>query len=250
MSSVSSVGIDTSFYSSIVKEQSLGEIWPSCHKSGDTNYKNCVALDPPSSKPYVMHLNESNKGEPTNHNPVTLTWSADENYVSCQASGYDWSGTKATSGSVSVSPPLIPAIDQTVGGLDYLKTGTPYTLSCFGKDGITRKRTQLLYNFTDVVPKAHDPAAVINSFEASSTTIRAGESVQFSWSATGAKSCAISTVMLTPACGVYNSSTLGTQGSQSVTPGCGSGTSVRYGLQCSNATDDRVYKYITIKINP
>ncbi|MFA6257708.1 MAG: peptidoglycan-binding domain-containing protein [Candidatus Paceibacterota bacterium] len=228
-----------------------GRSWYPCNKQRvNPTYQNCIALDPPSPRPYVFNLNNSNYGEPTNHNPVTLTWSADENYISCQASGYDWTGAKERSGSTSVLPPLIPAIDQTVSGFNAPpKPGTPYTLSCLGKDGIERKRTKYLYNFADVVPKAHDPAAVINSFEASATTIKAGGSVNFSWSSSGATKCAINSApLLTSACGVYNSGALGTQGARSVTPGCGAGTSVRYQLNCSNATDDPTYKYITVNI--
>ncbi|MFA6177843.1 MAG: hypothetical protein WC694_03040 [Candidatus Paceibacterota bacterium] len=136
-----------------IKEQSFGEIWPSCHKQGDTNYRNCVALDPSSSSPYMMHLNVPNYGESVNHNLIQLTWSVDDNYVSCQASGYDWSGIKARSGSVLVLPPLITRTPNTVAGSDVIDKGrgTPYMLSCLGKDGINRQRTQYLYNFANVV---------------------------------------------------------------------------------------------------
>jgi len=143
---------------------------------------------------------------------TTLTWSSIY-ATSCTASG-SWSGTTATSGSQIV----------TITG-----TGTnTYTLTCTNAFGTTAASS---VNLTDVPP----PAPVLTS---STSSITLGGSPTITWSSVNATSCTAS--------GAWSGS-LGTSGSQAVTPSAaGTGT---YTLVCSNAAGISAASSVTLTAN-
>jgi hypothetical protein len=96
----------------------------------------------------------------------TLTWST-TNAASCTASGA-WSGTQATSGSIS--EPTTTAGNET------------FTLSCIGPGGTTTNSATLTVN---------SPAPTV-AISVNPTTVVAGQSTTLSWSSTNATDCSAS----------------------------------------------------------
>ena len=127
---------------------------------------------------------------------VTLTWSSTD-ATSCTASDA-WSGSKATSGSTTVTPPA---------GLDF------YTLTCTGPGGSGVGKATVTATY---------PAPTM-SFSASSLVISQGQSSTLSWSSTNTTGCTAS--------GAW-SGAMATAGTLSVTPAAGNQT---YNLSCSGA---------------
>ena len=126
----------------------------------------------------------------------TLSWSS-TNATSCTASG-GWSGTKSTSGTQSISP----------------TANTTYTLTCTGSGGSTSGSATVTVTTTS-------GTAPTVTFTANPASIPQGQSSTLTWSSTNATSCALS--------GGYTA-TVGTSGSQSVTPGTGN---TSYFLTCT-----------------
>ena len=123
---------------------------------------------------------------------ATLSWSS--NATSCTASGA-WSGSKALSGSQSVSPTA---------------TST-YTLQCAGTSGSTSR------SVTVTVASPQSPTVSVSASPASITT---GDSTTLSWTSSNATSCTAS--------GAWSGSKA-TSGSQTVSP---TSTST-YSLSCT-----------------
>ncbi len=126
----------------------------------------------------------------------TLKWSS-TNATVCTASG-GWSGTKATSGSVTVSP----------------TTSTTYTLSCAGTGGAAKASVI-------VTVAATTPAPTV-TLTASDASIAAGAASTLTWSSKNASACSGS--------GGW-SGTRGTSGSLSVSPTA----TTTYTLACTNS---------------
>lgn len=131
---------------------------------------------------------------------ATLSWTT-TNATSCTASGA-WSGSRATSGSLTVS-------SGTAGNYTY-------TLSCTGTEGTTVRSAILAVSSVAVTPV---PAITI---AASPSTVTQGSSTTLSWTTTNATSCT--------GTGAWSGSKA-TSGSQSVTPA--STGSINYGLSCT-----------------
>ncbi len=99
---------------------------------------------------------------------ATLYWNASDASV-CTASGA-WSGTRNTTGSVSVSP----------------TTTSTYTLTCEGDGGSTANSVTITVNTPPVV------AAPTVNLSASPASVRRGSTITLSWSSTDANSCSAS----------------------------------------------------------
>jgi Subtilase family len=134
---------------------------------------------------------------------TTLTWSAID-ATSCTASG-NWSGTQATSGSVTLSP--------TTAGT------AAYTLTCANAFGTSAAST---VNLVANSASAAAPAAPKLSLAANSVAV--GGSTTLTWSSVNAASCTAS--------GSW-SGTLAASGSKTITPAA-VGTET-FTLTCSNA---------------
>jgi hypothetical protein len=124
----------------------------------------------------------------------TLTWSS-TNATSCTASG-GWTGTRATSGSLSVSP----------------ASTTKYRLACTGTGGTTSDSATVTVTAT--------PAPPTVTLTASPTSIASGQSSTLDWSSTNATSCTAS--------GGWTG-TKATSGSESVSPT----STTKYRLACT-----------------
>jgi len=142
----------------------------------------------------TLTLNAS-PGTITEGNTTTLSWTS-TNTTSCTASG-GWSGTRGTSGSLTVAP---------------VQTST-YNLSCSGAGGDVSDSVTV-----DVSAAPVDPPVVSLSLAAS--TIDAGGSTTLSWSASNANTCS--------ATGGWSGSR-GTSGSTSVSPA----STTTYGITCT-----------------
>ncbi len=113
-----------------------------------------------SAKPVVqLQLNPSRV---IRGNSATLAWSA-ENAQSCSAAGA-WSGTKATSGSVTV---------------EALSDTTTYSLTCTGPGGSESQSAEVVA--TDVLPSV--------TLNATPTTVLTGGTSVLTWSATNSTAC-------------------------------------------------------------
>jgi hypothetical protein len=133
----------------------------------------------------------------TNGSSTTLTWST-ANATSCTSSG-GWSGARAASGSLVVSPTAT----------------TTYTLSCTGAGG-----TDVESVIVSVTSAPGTPAPVA-TFSASPTTVSSGGSVTLTWSSTNANTCT----------GTNFSTSNATSGSAIVNPT----TNTTYTLTCTGA---------------
>jgi len=100
---------------------------------------------------------------------ASVTWSS-TNATSCVADSA-WSGTQATSGTLSVAPP--------VAG------GYAYSLTCTGPGGVGNGAVALIV--TPVTPPP--PSAPTVSVTVSPATITVGQSATVSWSSTNATTC-------------------------------------------------------------
>ena len=98
---------------------------------------------------------------------ITLTWST-SNANSCSASG-DWSGTKGTNGSETLT-------------LDNVKTYS-FTLTCSGATGTSNAVSSVSVDVQEA------PSPVINSFTSSSSTINLNESITLEWTSSNTNSC-------------------------------------------------------------
>ena len=144
----------------------------------------------------------------------TITWST-TNAASCTAS-VDWTGTKATSGSQSVTPPDGQAA---------------YVLTCVSSGGVSASKTILI-----PLVAASSPLATV-TISATPTTVTSGSSSAITWSSTNATSCTAS--------GAW-SGAKGTSGSVSVSPTANS----TYTLTCSGANATPVINSTNIAVTP
>ena len=113
----------------------------------------------------------------TTGSTTTLSWTS-ANAATCLATGGalldGWTGVQPTSSSgVTVGPILIAG-------------SYTYTLTCTGTGGISQPSSVVV---TVVAPT---PAATVASFNATPTTITAGQSIVLSWTTANATSCAAS----------------------------------------------------------
>ena len=137
---------------------------------------------------------------------TTLSWSA-TNATICSATG-GWSGTRATSGSLSVSP----------------ASTTSYTLNCSGAGG----------SASETVALSVTPASAPRlTFTSADTTVAAGGTTLLSWSSSNTSSCTAS--------GGWSGSR-GTAGSQMVGPLAASAT---FTLSC-NGPGGNVLRMLTV----
>lgn len=146
----------------------------------------------------------------------TLTWSS-TNATDCTASG-GWSGSKATSGTQSVSPTVT----------------TTYTLTCSGAGG-----TSAPSSATVTVNNSNPPPTV--TFSASPVTINLGSNSILAWSSTNATSCTASN-------NINDTSWSGskaTSGTQSVSPT----TNVIYSLICTGPGGNSPQANVTVTVN-
>lgn len=125
---------------------------------------------------------------------TTISWNSTD-VTSCTASG-GWSGTKATSGSQSVSPAV----------------STTYSITCIGDGGSANDSVNISVN------AAPEPVPTVN-ISASPSSIDQGQSAMISWNSTDASSCTAS--------GGW-SGAKATSGSQSVSPA----VSTTYTITC------------------
>jgi hypothetical protein len=142
----------------------------------------------------------------------TITWST-TNAASCTASG-DWSGTKATSGSQSVTPP---------------DAQSTYVLTCVGSGGVSASQ-----NIKIPVTTSTSPLATV-AISVSPTSITSGNGATLTWSTTNATSCTAS--------GGW-SGTKATSGTLSVSPTANS----TYTLTCSGANTTPVAQSVTVVV--
>ncbi len=140
----------------------------------------------------------------------TLTWSSTD-ATSCSASGA-WSGTKATSGSQSVTP----------------GSTASYSITCNGDGGSANSSATVTVNAATPAPTA--------SINASPSTIDQGASSTLTWSSTDASSCTAS--------GAW-SGAKATNGSQSVAPG----STANYSITCTGAGGS-ANDSATVTVNP
>lgn len=141
----------------------------------------------------------------------TLTW-ASSNSTSCVASGA-WSGSQATSGSLSVNPST---------------TGTHnYAIQCTGSGGTASSSATLTVN-------ASAPTLTLS---ASPMSFTLGGSTTLSWTSTNSTSCTASDAW---------TGTKATSGSQSVTPT--SAGSKTFALACTGS-GGTVTKQVTVTVN-
>ncbi len=143
----------------------------------------------------------------------TITWSS-TNATSCTASG-GWSGTKATSGTLSVSP----------------TANTTYTITCSGSGGTSPAQSTTI-NVTPVVVSA--PTVTIS---ASPTSITSGSSSTITWSSTNSTSCTAS--------GSW-SGTKATSGTQSISPTANS----TYTITCTGAGGTSPAQSVNVTVTP
>lgn len=108
---------------------------------------------------------------------TTLAWTT-TNATTCVASG--GTGTDGWNGAVSTS-----SSGQSVGPIVAIGSVT-YTLTCSGSGGSSGP------NSTSVTVGAATPPAAIGTFQASPTTIQAGQSTTLSWNTTNATGCTAS----------------------------------------------------------
>jgi hypothetical protein len=141
---------------------------------------------------------------------ATLTWNSTDT-SDCTASG-GWSGSKATTGSQSVSPGVT----------------TTYTLTCSGDGGSANDSVTI----TVIAAPAPVPTATLS---VSPSTIDQDQSATLSWSSTDATSCTAS--------GGWSGSKV-TTGSQSVSPG----VTTIYTLTC-NGDGGSANDSVTITVN-
>jgi hypothetical protein len=144
----------------------------------------------------------------------TITWST-TNATSCTASG-DWSGTRATSGSQSVTPP---------------DGQSNYILTCVSSGGVSATQNIIVPATTST-----SPLATVN-ISASPTTITSGNSSTITWSSTNATTCTAS--------GAW-SGTKATSGTATVSPTANS----TYTLTCSGANATSGSNSVSITVNP
>lgn len=141
---------------------------------------------------------------------ATISWSSTD-ATSCTASGA-WSGSKANSGSQSVSPTATSS----------------YIISCNGDGGSANDSVTVTVNAAPVpVPTA--------SVSASPSTIDAGQSATISWSSTDANSCTAS--------GAWSGSKA-TSGSENVSPS----TTSNYTITC-NGDGGSANDNVTVNVN-
>jgi hypothetical protein len=134
----------------------------------------------------------------TSGSSSVLTWSS-KNAGSCTASG-GWTGTKAVSGTSSVSP----------------TTTTTFTLTCSGSGGSGHASAIVTVN--TAVPA---PVAPTVTLTASAATITAGSSLTLKWSSKSAASCVA---------GGGWTGTQATNGTRTVSPG----STTTYTLACTS----------------
>lgn len=139
-----------------------------------------------------------------------LTWSS-SNADTCTASG-DWSGSKGTSDSESVTP------------AEGVRT---YTLSCTGQGGTGSKSVSVSVGYPPTM-----------TLTASRTTLTLGQSLVLNWSSSHTDSCTAS--------GAWSGSKLST-GSESVTPEA-TGEQV-YGLNCVGPGGSTI-RAVSVTVNP
>ena len=153
---------------------------------------------PPTSSAPTVSISTS-PSSITSGQSSTLSWSS-TNATSCTASS-GWSGTKSTSGTQAVTP----------------TTNTTYTLTCTGSGGSTNGSATVTVTTTPP-PTGGTPTVTLT---ANPTTVTQGQSTTLTWSSTNATSCALS--------GGY-SATVGTSGTQVVTPGA---NNTSYTITCT-----------------
>lgn len=142
----------------------------------------------------------------------TLTWDA-TNATSCTASGA-WSGTQATSGTLS----------ETLA-----QSGTStYTLTCTGAGGSAHASAVVTV----------DAAAPTVTLSVKPTSITLGQSITLTWTSTNATSCSAS--------GAW-SGTLATSGALSVTPSAAG--SPTYTLTCSGAASATAMSDVNVSVS-
>lgn len=174
----------TTYYFTITAVNALGE----------TQFSNEASATPTAAAPTVSIT--ANPASLVLGTTSTLTWSSTD-ATACTASG-NWTGSRATSGTVSVTPAT---------------TGTAtYTLSCTGSGGTA--------DAAATVTVSAPPPTVTAS--AAPTTIILGDTSTISWSTTNASSCTAS--------GAWTGARA-TTGNQVVTP-TASG-SLDYTLRCT-----------------
>ena len=164
---------------------------------------------PPTPAPVVtlgVSPNSIASGQST-----TLTWNA-TNASTCNASG-SWSGTRATSGSLSVSP----------------TANASYALTCSGAGGSVTRTASVS------VTAPPTPAPLV-TLGASPSAITAGQSTMLNWSSTNASSCSAS--------GSWSGSRA-TNGSLSVSPT----SNASYTLTCSGAGGS-VNRTVAVSVTP
>jgi peptidoglycan/xylan/chitin deacetylase (PgdA/CDA1 family) len=144
----------------------------------------------------------------------TLTWSS-SNTTGCTASN-GWSGTKATSGTESVSP----------------SATTTYALSCSGAGGNVSQSVTIGVK-ASTTPPAPTPTL---TFSASPASVTAGQQSTLSWSSTNVTSCTASNGW---------TGTKSTSGTQAVTVNA----TTTYALSCTGASGN-ISKSVTVTVKP
>jgi hypothetical protein len=142
---------------------------------------------------------------------TVLIWTA-TNANSCTASG-GWSGTRGTSGSLTISPNVT----------------TTYTLTCLGLNNSSISRS-----VTVLVNSAPVPAPTL-TFSAAPTSITSGQSSTLTWVSGNASSCTAS--------GAW-SGTKTLSGSFSVTPT----SNATYTLTCANSAGATIVRSATVTV--
>jgi len=176
----------TAYYFTITAVNALGE----------TQFSNETSATPTAAAPTVTLA--ANPASVVLGAASTLTWSS-TSATACTASG-GWSGSRATSGTASVTPTATGA--------------TSYTLTCTGPGGTANASTT-------VTATAAAPTVTIS---ASPTTITLGGTSTISWNTTNAGSCTAS--------GAWTGARA-TTGNEVVTPSASG--SLSYTLSCTGA---------------